>query len=113
MNVPPLIQSFVLHFGEMGNRWGINRTVGQIYALLYVSPRPLCAEQIAEALGISRSNVSMPFGCCSISGMALTPVLPLKRCLRLATNGAACLRGPALRGPAACPSSDRASCLAV
>jgi DNA-binding transcriptional regulator GbsR (MarR family) len=59
MNVPPLVQSFVLHFGEMGNRWGINRTVGQIYALLYVSPRPLCAEQITEALGISRSNVSM------------------------------------------------------
>jgi DNA-binding transcriptional regulator GbsR (MarR family) len=59
MNLPPLIQSFVLHFGEMGSRWGINRTVGQIYALLYVSPRPLCAEQITEALGISRSNVSM------------------------------------------------------
>lgn len=59
MNLPPLIQSFVLHFGEMGSRWGINRTVGQIYALLYVSPKPLCAEEIVEALGISRSNVSM------------------------------------------------------
>lgn len=59
MNLPPLIQSFVLHFGEMGSRWGINRTVGQIYALLYVSPEPLCADQIVEALGISRSNVSM------------------------------------------------------
>jgi len=59
MNLPPLVQSFVLHFGEMGSRWGINRTVGQIYALLYVSPDPLCGEQIAEALGISRSNVSM------------------------------------------------------
>jgi len=59
MNLPPLIQSFVLHFGEMGSRWGINRTVGQIYALLYVSAKPLCAEEIAEALGISRSNVSM------------------------------------------------------
>nr|WP_250152405.1 GbsR/MarR family transcriptional regulator [Ancylobacter radicis] len=43
----------------MGSRWGINRTVGQIYALLYVSPEPLCAEEIVEALGISRSNVSM------------------------------------------------------
>jgi DNA-binding transcriptional regulator GbsR (MarR family) len=43
----------------MGSRWGINRTVGQIYALLYVSPEPLNAEQITEALGISRSNVSM------------------------------------------------------
>jgi len=59
MNLPPLIQSFVLHFGEMGSRWGINRTVGQIYALLYVSQEPLCADQIVEALGISRSNVSM------------------------------------------------------
>ncbi|WEX08286.1 GbsR/MarR family transcriptional regulator [Chelativorans sp. AA-79] len=59
MNLPPLIQSFVLHFGEMGSRWGINRTVGQIYALLYVSEEPLCADQIVDALGISRSNVSM------------------------------------------------------
>jgi DNA-binding transcriptional regulator GbsR (MarR family) len=59
MNLPPLVQAFVLHFGEMGSRWGINRTVGQIYALLYVSPEPLNAEQITEALGISRSNVSM------------------------------------------------------
>lgn len=59
MNLPPLTQSFVLHFGEMGSRWGINRTVGQIYALLYVSEEPLCADQIVEALGISRSNVSM------------------------------------------------------
>ncbi len=59
MNLPPTIQSFVLHFGEMGSRWGINRTVGQIYALLYVSSQPMCADQIVEALGISRSNVSM------------------------------------------------------
>jgi DNA-binding transcriptional regulator GbsR (MarR family) len=59
MNLPPLVQAFVLHFGEMGSRWGINRTVGQIYALLYVSPAPLNAEQIVEALGVSRSNVSM------------------------------------------------------
>ncbi|MFT8246064.1 GbsR/MarR family transcriptional regulator [Roseomonas sp. BN140053] len=59
MNLPPLVQSFVLHFGEMGSRWGINRTVGQIYALLYVSPEPLSADGIVEALGVSRSNVSM------------------------------------------------------
>lgn len=59
MQLTPLIQSFVLHFGEMGSRWGINRTVGQIYALLYVSPTPLNAEDISEALGFSRSNVSM------------------------------------------------------
>jgi DNA-binding transcriptional regulator GbsR (MarR family) len=59
VNLPPLTQSFVLHFGEMGSRWGINRTVGQIYALLYVSDRPLCADDVVEALGVSRSNVSM------------------------------------------------------
>lgn len=59
MQLPPLIQSFVLHFGEMGSRWGINRTVGQIYALLFLSPEPLNADQIAETLEFSRSNVSM------------------------------------------------------
>ncbi|TDM09237.1 MAG: ArsR family transcriptional regulator [Ideonella sp. MAG2] len=59
MNLPPLTQRFVLHFGEMGSRWGINRTVGQIYALLYVSARPLNADEVGGALGFSRSNVSM------------------------------------------------------
>ncbi len=55
----PLIDGFIAHFGEMGSRWGINRTVGQIYALLFVSAEPLHAEQIAERLGVSRSNVSI------------------------------------------------------
>ena len=55
----PLVRSFVSHFGEMGSRWGINRTVGQIYALIYVSARPLNADEMAEALEFSRSNVSM------------------------------------------------------
>ncbi len=59
MNLAPLTQRFVLHFGEMGSRWGINRTVGQIYALLYVSPKTLNADDIGDALGFSRSNVSM------------------------------------------------------
>ena len=59
MDLPPLTQRFVLHFGEMGSRWGINRTVGQIYALLYVSPKPMNADEVGEALGFSRSNVSM------------------------------------------------------
>jgi DNA-binding transcriptional regulator GbsR (MarR family) len=59
MHLPPLTQSFVLHFGEMGSRWGINRTVGQIYALLFLSPDPLHADDIVERLGFSRSNVSM------------------------------------------------------
>ena len=55
----PMIQSCILHFGEMGSRWGINRTVGQMYALLVLSKDPLCADDMTEALGISRSNVSM------------------------------------------------------
>jgi DNA-binding transcriptional regulator GbsR (MarR family) len=59
MKLPPIIQSFILHFGEMGSRWGINRTVGQMYALLYISDQPLNAEQLSEQLGFSRSNVSM------------------------------------------------------
>lgn len=59
MEMTPLVQAFVMHFGEMGSRWGINRTVGQIYALLVVSETPLHADAIGEALGFSRSNVSM------------------------------------------------------
>ena len=55
----PLVRSFVAHFGEMGSRWGINRTVGQIYALINVAPRPLNADDIADALEFSRGNVSM------------------------------------------------------
>jgi DNA-binding transcriptional regulator GbsR (MarR family) len=50
---------FIMHFGEMGNAWGINRTVGQIYALLYLSPKPLNADDISEITKFSRSNVSM------------------------------------------------------
>ncbi|MGH1486904.1 MAG: GbsR/MarR family transcriptional regulator [Cellvibrionaceae bacterium] len=52
-------EAFVLHFGEMGSRWGFNRTVGQIYALLVIHEGPLNADQIGELLSISRSNVSM------------------------------------------------------
>jgi DNA-binding transcriptional regulator GbsR (MarR family) len=55
----PLHQRFISHFGEMGSRWGINRTVGQMYALLYVLGKPLNADEIAEYLSFSRSNVSM------------------------------------------------------
>ena len=58
-NLPPLNRQFVAHFGEMGSRWGINRTVGQIYALLFISAKPLNADDITEALEFSRSNVSM------------------------------------------------------
>src|SRR5215471_15678801 len=58
MKLSPVQQKFVLHWGEMGTRWGINRTVAQIHALLYISPRPLNAEEIAETLDVARSNVS-------------------------------------------------------
>ena len=58
-NLTPLVRSFVAQFGEMGSRWGINRRVGQIYALIFVSPAPLNADDIAERLEFSRSNVSM------------------------------------------------------
>ena len=54
----PVAERFILHWGEMGTRWGINRTVAQIHALLFLSPRPLPAEEIATTLGIARSNVS-------------------------------------------------------
>jgi DNA-binding transcriptional regulator GbsR (MarR family) len=51
-------QKFILHWGEMGTRWGVNRTVAQVHALLYISPRPLNADDIVEALEVARSNVS-------------------------------------------------------
>ena len=58
MKLTPVMQKYVLHWGEMGSRWGVNRSVAQIQALLYLSPEPLAAEDIVEALGIARSNVS-------------------------------------------------------
>lgn len=51
-------REFILHWGEMGSRWGVNRTVAQVHALLYLSPEPLTAEDIAETLFVARSNVS-------------------------------------------------------
>src|SRR5512142_2944573 len=51
-------KQFILHWGEMGDRWGINRTVAQIHALLHVSETALTAEEIAETLSVARSNVS-------------------------------------------------------
>jgi DNA-binding transcriptional regulator GbsR (MarR family) len=55
----PLVHAFVSHFGEMGSHWGINRTVGQIYALIFVAPEPINADDIAATLSFSRGNVSM------------------------------------------------------
>ena len=51
-------RKFILHWGEMGTRWGVNRTVAQVHALLYLAPRPLNAEEIAQTLSVARSNVS-------------------------------------------------------
>ena len=58
MNLTPVTQKFVLHWGEMGTRWGVSRTVAQIHALLYLSEKPLNAEEIADTLSVARSNVS-------------------------------------------------------
>src|SRR3954471_612612 len=58
MKLSPTAQRFVLHWGEMGSAWGVNRTVAQIHALLFFHGRPLHAEEIAETLGVARSNVS-------------------------------------------------------
>jgi DNA-binding transcriptional regulator GbsR (MarR family) len=54
----PVQQKFILHWGEMGTRWGVNRTVAQVHALLYIAPRPLNADDIVETLDVARSNVS-------------------------------------------------------
>lgn len=56
--LPAAVQQFVLHWGNLGDRWGVNRSVSQMHALLYVSERPLTAEEIADTLGMARSNVS-------------------------------------------------------
>lgn len=56
--LPPAVEQFVLRWGDMGGQWGVNRSVAQIQALLYLSDRPLTAEDIAETLGMARSNVS-------------------------------------------------------
>jgi DNA-binding transcriptional regulator GbsR (MarR family) len=54
----PISQRFVLHWGEMGTRWGVNRTVAQIHALLFVAARPMHADEMVQTLGVARSNVS-------------------------------------------------------
>lgn len=58
MELSATSRKFILHWGEMGTRWGVNRTVAQIHALLYLSGKPLPADEIAETLGVARSNVS-------------------------------------------------------
>ena len=58
MQLSPAVEKYVLHWGEMGTRWGTNRTVAQIQALLYLSPKPLRADEIVDILSVARSNVS-------------------------------------------------------
>ena len=58
MNLSPTLSRFVLHWGEMGTRWGVNRTVAQIHALLFITGRPMHAEELVDTLGVARSNVS-------------------------------------------------------
>ena len=59
MELKPVAKRFVLHWGEMGSTWGVNRTVAQIHALLFIAGRPLNADDITETLEVARSNVSM------------------------------------------------------
>ena len=58
MKLNPVSERFILHWGEMGSKWGVNRTVSQIHALLYLAGKPLAADAIADTLGVARSNVS-------------------------------------------------------
>jgi len=58
MKLTPVMEKYILHWGEMGTRWGVNRTVAQIHALLYLASTPLNADDITETLGVARSNVS-------------------------------------------------------
>lgn len=59
MKLTPVMQRYIVHWGEMGTRWGVNRSVAQIHALLFLSPEPLSADEISDTLGIARSNVSV------------------------------------------------------
>ena len=58
ISLPPAVQRFVLHWGEMGAIWGVNRSIGQIHAILYLAEQPMTAEDLAETLALARSNVS-------------------------------------------------------
>lgn len=58
MQLTPSMKDFVLHWGDMGSKWGLNRSVAQIHALLHLSPDPLTAEEIATTLNLARSNIS-------------------------------------------------------
>jgi DNA-binding transcriptional regulator GbsR (MarR family) len=74
--LPVAVERFVLHWGDLGARWGVNRSVSQIHALLYVSDRPLTAEEIADRLGLARSNVSNSIK--ELLGWSLIRRVPIK-----------------------------------
>ena len=75
MTLTDVQQKFVLHWGEMGSRWGINRTVAQIHALLFVSDKPLNADDIAQTLSVARSNVSTSLR--ELQGWGIVQVVPM------------------------------------
>ncbi|MFK7789613.1 MAG: GbsR/MarR family transcriptional regulator [Phycisphaeraceae bacterium] len=75
MKLTDVQQKFVLHWGEMGNRWGINRTVAQIHALLFIAPEPLNADDIAETLSVARSNVSTSLR--ELQGWGIVQAVPM------------------------------------
>lgn len=58
MNLTPAMQNFILHWGDMGAKWGVNRSVAQVHALLHIAPDPMTAEEICDTLNLARSNVS-------------------------------------------------------
>ncbi len=58
MHLTPAMQDFILHWGDMGAKWGVNRSQAQIHALLHISPKPMTAEELSETLSLARSNVS-------------------------------------------------------
>ena len=72
MQLTDTMQRYIVHWGEMGSRWGMNRSVAQIHALLYLSEKPLNADEIGETLGIARSNIST--GLKELSGWELVHV---------------------------------------
>ncbi len=76
MKITPVMERFILHWGEMGSRWGVNRTVSQIHALLYLSEEPLTAETIAEMLEVARSNVSTSLR--ELQGWGLVKIVHLR-----------------------------------
>lgn len=73
--LPPAIERFVLHWGEMGEVWGVNRSVAQVHALLYVADAPMTADEICAALGLARSNVSNSLK--ELSGWSLVRRVPV------------------------------------